>query len=238
VTSGAPDAPREIKRQLADYWDRRASDFDLDPHHVWQSDEERKAWEAILARLTGPRRGRRVLDVGSGTGFLALLVAEMGHDVTAIDMAPRMLAQAAQKASDAGLHIAFREADAERTGFPDASFDVVVSRHLIWNLPDPLGAVREWMRIARPGGRVGVINGVFSVNRQGWGEAYCPAFQRLPMLENVQAEQVAALLWEAGLQRVWTDHLHELVRIKRRSMPDYEGDRYLVAGTTLASPST
>ncbi len=226
------DHSEGIKQTFAQYWDQRSPSFDQQPQHVSQTAEETAAWKDILSGLTRGREGLSVLDVGTGTGFLAFLLAGMGHHVVAIDISPGMLSRARHKTSNSGLPVSFQEADAERTGFPDQTFDMVVSRHLIWNLPYPDVAIGEWARVTRPGGVVGIINGIFSASI--CEEPYRAAFEHLPMAGGAAPETVASLMEEKGLDPVWTEWLNALAEVKRRTLPDGSSyapnQRYLVAG--------
>ena len=94
-----------------------------------------------------------MLDAGCGTGILSLELAGRGHRVTGIDYAPEMLALAKEKANAAGAAIRFEHADAEALPFAPASFDLVITRHVLWTLPHPEAAIIEWTRVLRPGGR-------------------------------------------------------------------------------------
>ena len=98
--------------------------------------------------------GLRWLDVATGTGAVAILAARAGADVTGIDIAPRLLAQARAKAGE--LPIRFDEGDAERLPYPDASFDVVSSVFGAIFAPDHLAVASEVARVCRPAGRLGL----------------------------------------------------------------------------------
>jgi SAM-dependent methyltransferase len=108
-----------------------------------------------------------VLDAGAGTGFVSLLLARQGYSVTALDLAPGMLARLNEKARDAGLDVSTIEADA--AGPPRDNFDAVVERHLLWTLPDPATALDAW-REAAPSGRLLLLEGL-------WGKAGGPTEQ-------------------------------------------------------------
>lgn len=151
----------EITKVIRHHWDRRASTFD--DAHTLVDDEQRQAWHDLLSRLAGGAQ-RRVLDVGCGTGFLALRFAELGHTVTGIDLSPRMIDQARRKAAQAGQRIDFRVCDAAALDFPDETYDLAVARHVIWNLPDPERGVAEWLRVLRPEGRLALIEGKWADN--------------------------------------------------------------------------
>jgi SAM-dependent methyltransferase len=99
-----------------------------------------------------------------GTGFLALLFAELGHTVTGIDLAPRMLDRARQKAEQANRQVDFRVGNAIAVDESDETFDLVVARHLIWTLPVPEDGVSEWLRVLRRGGRLALIEGKWGHN--------------------------------------------------------------------------
>lgn len=151
---GSNDDVTEIIR---DHWDRRAARFDRQAGHGLVSDDQRRAWLDLLSRFSGG--SDRVLDVGSGTGFLALRFAELGHTVTGIDLSPRMIERARSNAGRTGFKVDFRLGNASALDCEDQIFDIVVARHVVWNLPDPERGVAEWLRVLRPGGRLLVIEG-------------------------------------------------------------------------------
>jgi len=103
----------------------------------------------------------KVLDVGCGTGVMGLLFAEMGHQVTGVDLSEGMMAKAREKAYVQKLSIELRRGDAEHLPFNDGSFNVVVNRHLLWTLPHPEIALKEWHRVLKKGGMVIIIDGVW-----------------------------------------------------------------------------
>jgi ubiquinone/menaquinone biosynthesis C-methylase UbiE len=146
------------------HWDTRAGAYDSEAGHSLVSDEQRKAWLDVLSRLAG-RVPQRVLDVGCGTGFLALCFAELGHAVTGIDLSPEMIDRARRKAEQEHRQIAYRVGDAAALDSADETFDLVVVRHVIWNLPDPERGVAEWLRVLRPGGRLLLIEGKWADNK-------------------------------------------------------------------------
>ncbi len=106
------------------------------------------------------RSGMRVLDLGSGTGYPALLDAQtVGPDgsVTGIDLAEQMLDVARRKASSLKLaNVTFRTGDATRLPFEASSFDAVTSRFCLMFLPDIPKAATEITRVLKPGGWLAV----------------------------------------------------------------------------------
>lgn len=106
-----------------------------------------------LLRLAGVTAGQRVLDVGTGTGVVALTAARMGARVTGVDLTPALIERARLNASIAEQpDIAWHEGDAEALPFEDESFDVVVSQFGHMFAPRADLAAREMLRVLRPGG--------------------------------------------------------------------------------------
>lgn len=138
----------EINEQVRSFWDVDAATYDLSPSHHPRTSLELAAWGAVLRRLL-PAPPARVLDVGAGTGFLSILLARLGHEVSALDLSPGMLGQLRDKAREAGLQIETVTADAAEP--PVTGFDAVVERHLLWTLPDPGAALGAWHRSAPHG---------------------------------------------------------------------------------------
>src|SRR5579883_1823197 len=106
-------AEEAVKQAIAQYWGAMATTFDDDLLHTPATEGELRAWDRLIARLLPPSPPRDVLDVGTGTGFLALEFARRGHRVTGIDLAPEMIARAREKAAALGLDVCFLEGDAE-----------------------------------------------------------------------------------------------------------------------------
>lgn len=104
------------------------------------------------------RPGQRWLDVATGTGEIAVPAARQGASVTGIDIAPRLIEKARERASAARVHIALEVGDAERLPYPDGEFDVVVSGFGVMFAPDQRAADAELARVTRPGGRLGLLN--------------------------------------------------------------------------------
>lgn len=172
------------------HWNNCAVEFDNHAAHVLHTDEQRKAWHALLARLVG-EGPKDVLDVGCGTGFLALLFAEMGHRVTGIDLSPKMVEIAGDKARSAGLDAQFRVENAMSLSAPDASFDLVIARNVIWTLPNPAVGTKEWMRVLRPGGRLALIECKFADSRAAANAYARPARRAVDKLVDAALSFVA-----------------------------------------------
>jgi ubiquinone/menaquinone biosynthesis C-methylase UbiE len=197
----------EVKQVVKRHWDNRAATFDDAVHHAIHSDNQREAWLALLRRLTGGR-SLRVLDVGCGTGFLTLLLAELGNTVDGVDLAPEMLDRARAKAGDLGRSVRFLEGDAESLVLPDAGYDLVVERHVIWTVPHPDAALREWRRVLRPGGRLALIEGAWG-RRDRVQPDYETIHQALPLYGGTPSAVLSDLLITAGYSVVTVEPLQD-----------------------------
>ncbi|MFE2729294.1 class I SAM-dependent methyltransferase [Kitasatospora sp. NPDC059327] len=177
---------------IAEYWDAAASTFDDEPDHGLRVERTRAAWTRLL-RAWVPSGPVDVLDVGCGTGSLSLVLAEAGHRVTGVDLAPRMVERAGEKLSAAGLSGRFLVGDAAVPPTGGEAFDVVLSRHLVWTLPDPEAALREWANRLRPGGRLVLVEGRWRESGRS-GVPYVAGAQSLPWNGGVGADDLAAVV--------------------------------------------
>lgn len=231
----------DLKARLTESWDAGAPGYDATPRHGLRHDDEWVAWRRLLAAVLGdpahadvPRL--RVLDVGTGTGVIALLVAELGHSVTGIDLSAGMLAEARRKAAAAGLVLDLRIGDAEEPPEELGGFDAIIARHLFWTLPDPGRALRAWIAAARPGALLAIIDGLYRparppmswavraagaivarrAAREGTDHEYPPeTYARLPLARQRDTRAVRAVLEGAGLRDVRIRRLAEVDRIER-----------------------
>lgn len=110
---------------------------------------------AHLVRFAEVRPGQTVLDVGTGTGVVAITARRVGGVVTGLDLTPELLARAGEHAVLAEVKdIVWREGDAENLPFADRSFDVVLSQFGHMFAPRPEVATREMLRVLKPGGHL------------------------------------------------------------------------------------
>ena len=109
---------------------------------------------ARLVRHARISSGSRVLDVACGTGVVAVTAARLGARATGLDLTPELLEAARENATTAGVDVDWREGDVEQLPFEDGAFDVVASQFGHMFAPRPDVAVREMLRVLKPGGMI------------------------------------------------------------------------------------
>lgn len=138
-------------------WDAEAAAFDGPADHGLRDPAVRAAWRRLLADALPPPPAV-VADLGCGTGTLSLLLAESGHWVDGIDFSPAMVARAEAKL--AGVEPAtVALGDAADPDLPSGSYDVVLCRHVLWAVPDPVTTLTRWRDLLVPGGRLVLVEG-------------------------------------------------------------------------------
>ena len=150
-----------LRDEIHDYWSARAEGFDLQPGHEVFSEREREAWHSLITNHLGAANGRRALDMACGTGVISHLMDDLGFATTGIDWSEAMLTKAREKAQSRNRDIRFVQGDAENTHQPPGSCDVIITRHLVWTLVDPLVAFRHWRALLKPDGVLLVVDGDF-----------------------------------------------------------------------------
>ena len=141
----------EIEQRVKNYWTKRSHDFGAVRKNELDNDMGARWLREIEDHLPAGKN-LRILDVGTGTGFFAILLARQGQQVEGIDLTPAMLEEARVQATQEGVSITFREMDAQELEYADETFDAVISRNLTWTLPEPEKAYREWYRVLKKGG--------------------------------------------------------------------------------------
>jgi demethylmenaquinone methyltransferase/2-methoxy-6-polyprenyl-1,4-benzoquinol methylase len=117
-------------------------------------------WRRAMVAAVDPRPDQRVLDVATGTGLVASLLAERGAEVVGLDQSEEMLggarARFAKLTALAG-RVSFQQGQAEQLPFADSSFDALTFTYLLRYVEDPAATMRELVRVIKPGGRIGMV---------------------------------------------------------------------------------
>lgn len=138
-------------------WNDAAASFDDEPDHGLRDPQVRAAWKDLL-RVVLPRPPARVADLGCGTGSLSRLLVDEGFSVDGVDFSPGMLERAQLKVPEARFVLA----DAAEPALDPGTYDVVLSRHVLWALRDPAAAFATWVELLKPGGIAVLIEGRWS----------------------------------------------------------------------------
>ena len=147
---------KKIKTSIQKYWNWRSRSYGFDKD---KSIKTAESWESVLKNLVPGNPGKHAIDIGTGRGEFAVYLARLGFSVTGIDLSENMISQAREHSKKTAFAIDFKIQDAEELKFDDNTFDVVVSRNLLWTLPDPNKAVKEWRRVLKPGGTIVISDG-------------------------------------------------------------------------------
>lgn len=143
--------------KMRQYWDGQAPTFDQDADHGLRDAHVRSAWDKLYVDHLKPKQ--KILDIGCGTGSISVLLAELGHEVTGIDLSPKMIDLAKSKASDAKKDIVFHVMDASYPQFDVNKFDVIVCRHILWALPHQKDVLKRWLGLLRESGNFMFVEG-------------------------------------------------------------------------------
>ena len=136
-------------KKAALIWGSGGMNYDRISHSI--SD----AIEHCVSRVA-PQRGENILDIATGTGWAARLMANRRANVTGIDIGAELIEAAAVLSQDSILKIDYEIGDAEALSFPDEQFDAVVSTFGVMFVSNPEAAAAEMARVCKKGGRIGL----------------------------------------------------------------------------------
>ena len=142
-----------IKEQITDYWTKRSHDFCKLRQEELES-YMAPLWLDEINNYLEADKTYRILDVGTGGGFFAILLAQEGHIVDGIDLTKSMVdgARILAQRENVADSVNFEVMDAENLAYADKTFDIVITRNLTWTLPNPEKAYREWHRVLKSNG--------------------------------------------------------------------------------------
>lgn len=144
---------REIEHRIEKYWNNRSNDFSKLRRKELES-ENYASWRNLILSRLPKTRSQKILDVGTGAGFFAVILAKEGHIVTGIDLSESMIKAARETLAAYNLDCNFIQMKADNLKFSTETFDAIISRNLTWTLPDAMEAYKEWYRVLKKGGRL------------------------------------------------------------------------------------
>jgi len=209
-----------MKDEIADYWNWRSSSY----HEEFAEYmiEEIKIWEKIFSEILPENKTLKVAEIGTGPGIVGLSLASMGHDVIGIDLSDEMVCKASRNAEKLGIQAKFKQGDAENLDLENDTYDLIISKYLMWTLPNPDKFLTEAQRLLTSGGKIVLIDGVwFSENDESkevdrenqFEEAYKDIKPNLPLAKDNTAEKVIKLIQQQGFTdsnwRYLTDYQEE-----------------------------
>jgi demethylmenaquinone methyltransferase/2-methoxy-6-polyprenyl-1,4-benzoquinol methylase len=180
-----------------------------------------RRWKRYLVRLARPRRGERALDLCCGTGDIAFLLARSGTMVSGLDFSAAMLSIAGQRGpadliKNGGPRPLFVMGDAQEIPFPDDSFDIVTIGYGLRNLSSLERGLKEMQRVARPGGRVLILdfgkpdNALWRAAYFGYLRAVVPVFGKVCCGDAQTHAYILESLLNYPAQRGIEARMHEL----------------------------
>jgi SAM-dependent methyltransferase len=226
------------ENRIQQYWNKRGQTETLDDrsklggsagfreHPVWFG-----ALPPLLEQPAGGRSIRRVADMGSGTGIIAEYLARLGYEVIAVEFAESRARLAEQRLAAYPL-ASVRLGDAAAPPIAPGEVDAVVSRNLLWLLPDPQSALKRWAALVGTGGRIAAIDSTRRLDHRRLRQqaAALPVFWRkaaeahstatvqasIAPLSNIRQAGESAAMWrQAGLTNVYTRDLSWISAVKK-----------------------
>ncbi|MCD4535532.1 methyltransferase domain-containing protein [Nocardioides sp. cx-169] len=230
----------DVQTALNEYWTQRSVPYDEYQQRPDRKDLDLAAWKQVFADALGTAP-LDVLDVGTGSGYVACIVAELGHRVTGIDLADGMLGRARLHADAMTIPPTFLRGDAVAPDFPANSFDAVVNRYVTWTLREPDTALTNWLRLLRPGGTLAVVDSTWFARglHEGASDQFKSFYDEdvrraLPLAESTTIEPFVDRIRAAGfvdVEAVALTRLREL-DLEYGVAPNHEVlTQYLIRGT-------
>lgn len=209
-----------VIKVIGDYWDKRSSEFDQE-----HDTENIQAWETALSDLLGNDTGKNVLDLGTGTGFLANMTARLGYSTIGVDISREMMKYAIRHAKKCGSSAIYMESNILQMPFMENSVDYIINSRLLWTLVEPEQALKEWHRILRPGGKIMCFNRMQEgVGLTTWQDDIYHDEETNGSLKVASAkmEELIHLLTEAGFTQV------EIRKLPGLTRPEFDYEPWFV----------
>ena len=197
----------EVLKAVEERWNTHAANYDA-RHNGSANEQDNQIWKHYLETHIGKEKNQTVVDVGTGSGFLALRIAALGYECQGVDISDNMMEIGKNHAAGQDLSLEFMRGDLVDLPFPDESRNVVTNRHVLWTLLDPRKAFKEWLRVLKPGGKLLCfcsVGGDMSFNH------YSQEIEDMLPLKGACVSKICRYLEEAGfvaVEAVLLDQLH------------------------------
>ncbi len=142
----------KLLEENKEYWTSRTMGYSKVNEEELSTEQKNKWLSVLTSHFPGKKENIKVLDMGTGPGFFAIILAQAGFNVTAVDCTASMLERAKMNAGACKDRISWVLSDAHKTDLKEETYDAVVSRNLTWNLEKPELAYKEWLRLLKKGG--------------------------------------------------------------------------------------
>ncbi len=162
-----PLSRKELKNGVRDYWNIRARGYSEATRVALQEGQDDII--RIIGRFINLNRRLRVVDMGTGPGLFAILMAKRGHEVTAIDNSKEMLKRARINAASVGVEINFILGDIEDPPLEKGSYDLVVAHNSTWCLLRPATTYAAWKELLVSDGEMAIIDGNYYLDQYNEG---------------------------------------------------------------------
>lgn len=215
--SGKVEQLASLQDRINDFWSWRGNSGRPGDLAI-RNEAELKTWMEALQPLL-PSAPADVVDLGTGQGFLALVMAALGHRTRGFDLAQGQLDRAREYAAQSTNPPVFDIGDAADPPLAPASVDVLASRDVLWTLLVPDAAFRKWFKVIRPGGRLLVFHGVTitgpaHAETQSRGDSLYKdesiAANLLPLRHQPTLDPAIPLATQAGFDNVQIHRLHAI----------------------------
>lgn len=145
---------KDLNSKIIEYWTERSDTYNNTTIEELYGEDSLK-WENLIYENIERNKTLKILDIGTGPGMFAVLMGKnTNYDVYAVDSSKGMLEKATINAQKFNVKVNFQLADAHLLPFKDSTFDVIISRNVTWNLPNPKQAYSEWKRVLKPNGKI------------------------------------------------------------------------------------
>ncbi|MCI1930667.1 MAG: methyltransferase domain-containing protein [Clostridia bacterium] len=191
----------EIKL-IADTWDKISPEFD-DMHNT----EDLKLWKQNLKMLLGDNKEMSILDIGTGTGFLAIMLSEMGYKSTGVDISEKMLKIAKEKSEKMKLGCKFLLFDGKELPFKESSFNAIVNCRLLWTLTEPENTFKDWYSVLKTNGKVLSFMRLAEDNDSNKNWCYGEDFEENLPLKFAEEKDFIKIFEKSGFKDVKIIHL-------------------------------